>query len=223
MAADVRLALDCPPMRSVGRSSRVCAAALSLALAAVLTAACGGSERTQPKLHGFVRAPSLEVGQVVLPDVAPGGSARSAMRAEPGGLLLVYFGYTSCPDVCPTTMADLRAALGRLPADQRARVTVAMVTVDPRRDTPKVLNGYLGHFFASWRALRTTDADVLREAERAFQTTHRFGPKDAAGNYEVTHTSVVFAVDPAGRVRVEWPFGTSVDWLTSDLRAALRR
>lgn len=209
-------------MNPAGGRPRVRAAVSSILVLAALLIGCGGSAPPQPKLHGYVRVPSLEVGDVTLPDVAPGGRQRSAMRAAADGLLLVYFGYTSCPDVCPTTMADLRAALGRLPAALRDRVQVAMVTVDPRRDKPRALNDYLGHFFATWRALRTNDADELANAERAFQTTHRLGAKDADGNYEVTHTSVVFAVDPTGRVRVEWPFGTKPEAIASDLRAVLK-
>lgn len=209
-------------MIPAGRRPRVPAAVTSILLLTALLTGCGGAAAPAKKLHGYVRAPSLEVGEVTLPDVAPGGERRSAMRAAPNGLLLVYFGYTSCPDVCPTTMADLRAALERLPADLRGRIQVGMVTVDPRRDTPRALNAYLGHFFASWRALRTTDPAELARAELAFQTTHRLGAKDAGGNYEVTHTSVVFAVDPAGRVRVEWPFGTKPEAIASDLRAVLK-
>lgn len=209
-------------MNPAGRRPRVRAVAILILVLALLPAGCGGSDAPPKKLHGYARVPSLEVGEVTLPDVAPGGARSSAMRAAPNGLLLVYFGYTSCPDVCPTTMADLRAAFEQLPRGLRDRVQVGMVTVDPRRDTPRVLNSYLGHFFTSWRGLRTTDPTELARAERAFQTTHRLGAKDAAGNYEVTHTSVVFAVDPAGRVRVEWPFGTKPDAIASDLRAVLK-
>lgn len=210
--------------RTPRRPSRTRAAvALTLSVVAAALVGCGGSDPAPPKIHGFVRTPPMKVADVTLPDVAPGGALQSAMRADPDGLLLVYFGYTFCPDVCPTTMADTRAALKRLSRTERQRVTVAMVTVDPRRDTPKALNGYLGHFFGSWRALRTTDPTALRRAERAFQATHRLGPKDAHGNYEVTHTAVTYAVDPDGVVRVEWPFGTSSAALAADLHAVLAR
>jgi protein SCO1 len=69
------------------------------------------------------------------------------MRADDGEVLLVYFGYTSCPDICPTTMADIRLALEACHRDLAERVSVAMVTVDPERDTTEVLTGYLGYFF----------------------------------------------------------------------------
>lgn len=205
------------------RRSRTYAAAAALAasLAAVALMGCGGSDATQQKLHGFVRTPPLRVGDVALPDVAPGGRTRSPMRAAPDGLLLVFFGYTFCPDVCPTTLADLRTALGQLPRDERRQIEVALVTVDPARDTPKALNRYLGHFFGSWRALRATDPAQLRRAERAFNATHRLGPKDQDGNYEVAHTAMTYVVDRAGLVRIEWSFGMSSADMAADLRSVL--
>jgi len=194
-----------------------------LLLIAVALAGCGGAQDTDNQLHGFVRSPPQRVGAVALPDVARHAPAPLALRARPGQLLLVYFGYTFCPDICPTTLADLHDALGRLTPAQRSRVAVAMVTVDPHRDTPKVLNGYLSHFFASWHALRTTSPATLRRAERAFGARSHIGPKDRHGDYSVSHTAEVYAVGPDGVVRVEWPFGTASADIAADLRTALAR
>src|SRR5690606_40197961 len=83
-------------------------------------------------------------------------------------LLLVYFGYTSCPDVCPTTMADVSAALVDLPPDKAGRVRVAMVTVDPERDTDEILAGYLAHFFSRGIALRTDAPTAIEAAAAAY-------------------------------------------------------
>lgn len=195
-------------------------ACATFALAAALTG-CGGDEDTT-NLNGFTRTPAANVGSVGLPDVAPGaGGATMPFRAAPGGLLLAYFGYTYCPDICPTTLADVRRALERLPAADRGRVAVAMTTVDPDRDTRKVLNGYLRHFFPTWHALRTTDPAELRRAEKPFGARHEIGPKNADGEYDVSHTAVLYAVDDAGVVRVEWPFGTEADAIAADLRTLL--
>lgn len=195
-------------------------ACTTLALAAAL-AGCGGDE-DQATLSGFTRSPPANVGSVGLPDVAPGaGGGTMAFRAERGGLLLAYFGYTYCPDICPTTLADVRRALERLPAAQRRRVSVAMTTVDPGRDTPKVLNGYLRHFFPTWHALRTTDPAALRRAEKPFGARHEIGPKNAEGEYDVSHTAVLYAVDDTGVVRVEWPFGSDAQDIAADLRTLL--
>lgn len=192
-----------------------------LTIAAAI-AGCGGGENNNRSLKGFTRTPTAQVGAVGLPDVAPKRAGLPmAFRAKPGGLLLTYFGYTYCPDICPTTFADVRSALRKLPAAQRRRVTVAMVTVDPARDTPKVLNGYLGHFFTAWHALRTTDQGALRRAEQAFGATHEIGPRRADGNYDVSHTALLYAVDERGIVRVEWPFGTPSADIAADLQTLL--
>jgi len=202
--------------------SRAAAFAFTMAGLAAAVAGCGTGQ-DHHKLHGFTRTPPPRVGDVGLPDVSPGhGGRRMAFRAAPGGLLLVYFGYTSCPDVCPTTLSDLGRALKALPGAQRRMVSVGMVTVDPARDTRTVLNGYLGHFLPAWHALRTTSTARLRGAERAFNAYSRLGPKDRTGNYAVVHTAEVYAVDEGGTVEAEWPFGTSPADLAADLRTLLR-
>lgn len=202
----------------------VSAVALSaLSLAAVT--GCGSSDSgTDGDLNGMTRTPPTEVGGVSLPDVSPGGGGREAeLRGEGDGLTLVYFGYTSCPDVCPTTLADLRTALEGLPADQADHVEVGMVTVDPERDTPRVLNGYLGHFFqlGQFDSFRTTDMDELARAESAFGASSKLGKPDRHGDYDVSHTAQVYAVDDTGRVLVEWPFGAPSDDIRSDLERLL--
>jgi len=170
-------------------------------------------------LKGFTRDPVPEVGGVSLPDVGAGGEERP-LRAAPGDLLVVYFGFTSCPDICPTTLGDVRAALKRLPAAQRERVEVAMVTVDPERDTATVMRGYVGHFFTKWRAYRTTDSAALAAAEKAFGASHSITPtKD--GEYDVVHSAYTYVVDDQGRVVVEWPFGMPRRDITADLSTLL--
>ena len=110
-----------------------------LVVLAVAVAACG-----EPReLAGFVRTPAPSVATTSLPDVASG--EQFDFVAPEDGLLLVYFGYTSCPDVCPTTLADVRTALGRLGEDAD-RVELVMATVDPDRDTPERLAHYVRWF-----------------------------------------------------------------------------
>jgi protein SCO1/2 len=203
------------------RVGRLIAATCTILAVAAALAGCGGDEDTST-LNGFTRTPPARVADVGLPDVAPGAGGRTMpFRAARGGLLLAYFGYTYCPDICPTTLADVRRALEVLPAAERRRVAVAMTTVDPGRDTRKVLNGYLSHFLPSWHALRTTDPDALRRAESAFGVRHEIGPTDKHGDYDVSHTAVLYAVDDRGVVRVEWPFGTSSNAIAADLRTLL--
>lgn len=186
----------------------------ALAVIPVGIAACGQEER----LSGVLRSPPLDASGVALPAVTDAGSkAAMPFVADRGSLLLVYFGYTSCPDVCPTTFADLRTAIGDLPEDDRDRIEVAMVTVDPERDTEAKMAEYLGFFFDNWRAYRTNDPRALARAEKALAASHRVGRKDRDGTYEVSHTATLSAVDRKGKVLVEWPFGTSAEDISTDL------
>lgn len=199
-----------------------------IAVGALLTVmGCGsdGSDRgagnDDPGLAGVVRSPSLEVADVELPDVAAGG-APSTMRAAEDELLLVYFGYTFCPDICPTTMSDISVALAELPDDMADRVEGAMVTVDPERDTDEVLTAYLDHFFERSRALRTDDIARVDAAAEAFGVRyevedHRPGDTD----YDVSHSAVTYVVDDTGTVVVEWPFGLDSLDMADDLRTLL--
>jgi protein SCO1/2 len=194
------------------------AAWLTLGLLVAMLAAC------QPaSLGGAVRDPAPRVADISLPDASRGG-ALTPMKAPPGELLLVYFGYTSCPDICPTTMSDISVALADLPADAARRVAVAMVTVDPERDTAETLSGYLSYFFERSHALRTDDPEMLAEAARAFGAQWEVaphGPGDSA--YEVAHTAITYVVDDTGTVAVEWPFGFATDAMSSDLAILLER
>lgn len=190
----------------------------ALAVIPVGMAACGQEER----LTGVLRSPPLDSSGVALPAVTDAGSrARMSFVADRGSLLLVYFGYTSCPDVCPTTFADLRMAIGDLPEGDRDRIEVAMVTVDPQRDTEAKMTDYLGFFFENWRAYRTTDSKALAKAEKALAASHRVGRKDRDGTYEVSHTATLSAVNRKGEVLVEWPFGSSAEDISADLRLLL--
>jgi len=182
-------------------------------------AACGGDDDDEPTLAGAVRTPPLDVSEVTLPEATSGEPL--AMRAPPGELYLVYFGYTSCPDVCPTTMNDIAVALGDLPGALADRVTVAMATVDPERDTAEVLTGYLDHFFARHLALRTADPEALASAARAFGVQWEVEEHAPGEPYEVAHTAVTYVVDDTGTVAVEWPFGFDSEAMTADLRILL--
>jgi protein SCO1/2 len=186
-----------------------------VALLAVLLAACDSGPA---ELAGYVREPLPDVGGVTLPDESRGGEA-FPMQADPGEILVVYFGYTSCPDICPASMADVRTALGDL-GDLADRVAVAMVTVDPDRDTPEVLTGYVQSFVPGSHALRSEADPPLRRAADVFGASYDVTVADD-GTVEVGHTASLYAVDDAGLLRVTWPFGTPPADLASDLRILL--
>jgi protein SCO1/2 len=126
-----------------------------------------------------------------------------SLDALRGRVVLVNFGYTHCPDVCPTTLAIGREVLRARP-DQ---VGVVFVTVDPERDTPAALASYLRFFEAPIVGL-TGSPDRIGSVTAAWGVTAIFGERDAAGNYPVTHSAGTYVVDPDGRLRYLYPYGT---------------
>lgn len=212
------------PSRRRGRAAALLAV---VALAAVpLLAACGGGDEgagsTTTAVEGFAgysRTPSPSVAAVTLP--AADGSGDVAMPAPAGGLRIVYFGYTSCPDVCPTTMSDLKRALADLPSGDRAKVSVDMVSIDPARDLPQKLVDYVRTFIPDGVALGTSDDARLRAAANAFGADYSVTPGKDGGDPEVSHTADLYVVDDAGRLVLAWPFGTKSGDIAADLRLLL--
>ncbi|MCX7619287.1 MAG: SCO family protein [Acidimicrobiales bacterium] len=180
----------------------------------------GGSSTTATeaanRLSGIVRQQPLDVFDVSVTDARTGQTMPVAPPA--GELRLVYFGYTSCPDVCPTTLADVRRALRTLPADESGKVSLLFVSVDPERDTAEILDGYVSSFVTPNYLVRLEDPDALAQLESRFGARSELGPRHEDGSYEVAHTALLYAVDPAGKVVVEWPFGTPSDAIASDLK-----
>jgi protein SCO1/2 len=193
-----------------------------------LLVACGSDDAAGPsssttaaddgQFAGYTREPVPSVRDVSLP--AADGTPVAMPASQPGGLRIVYFGYTSCPDVCPTTMSDLKRALATLPEDQRAKVQVDMVTIDPARDTAEKLPEYVTTFITDGTALRTDDQAALRAAADAFGADYSVEP-GPDGEPEVKHTAELYAVDDAGNIVMIWPFGTTSKDIGEDLARLL--
>ena len=177
---------------------------------AVTATACSTRE-----FAGFVREPAPDVSALSLPDTSTGDDL--TLRARPGGLLMVYFGYTNCPDYCPTTMSELKIALRR--AGDPAAVDVAMVTVDPDRDGP-ILADYVGSFFPDGHALVTYDDALLAEVAAPFGASYLVSTDDD-GSIEVAHSTALYAVDDSGRLVMTWPFGIDIDEMAADIEDLL--
>ncbi|MCH8179904.1 MAG: SCO family protein [Proteobacteria bacterium] len=135
-----------------------------------------------------------------------------------GKVVFVFFGFTQCPDVCPTTMAELAEVRRRLGADG-SKVQGVFVSVDPERDTPEVLKAYLGNLDASFVGL-TGSLDQVDATAREFKVFYQKVPTPG-GSYTLDHTAGAYVFDPAGRVRLFVRYGLGVDALTSDLRQLL--
>ncbi len=188
----------------------------AVALFTLVLTACS----SQPEeLSGFVRTPLPSVADISLPDASAGG-APFQMVAPQGELLLVYFGYTSCPDVCPTTLADLKTALTDL-GDDAAKVSVAMETIDIGRDSADIISHYVQSFIPEAHGLRADDDATLRAAADAFGADYEVTVGDN-GEYEVMHTAHLYAVDDQGNIQVTWAFGTEPATIAGDIRILLR-
>ncbi|TBW56001.1 SCO family protein [Marinobacter halodurans] len=118
-----------------------------------------------------------------------------------GQVRVLFFGYTSCPDVCPTTLAYLHKVIEKMPADTRDDITALFVSVDPRRDTPERLGRYVAHFDSHIVGL-TGPEDALRELAKRYRTTFGYGDPDSDGNYAVSHSSAIYVFDGKGRIRL---------------------
>ena len=135
-----------------------------------------------------------------------------------GKVVVVFFGYTRCPDVCPTTLADLKAAREQL-GDEGKRVQVLFVTVDPERDTPKLLASYVPAFDPSFLGLYGDAAATARVAKE-FKVFFQKVPGKTPDSYSVDHTSASYVFDPQGRLRLLVRPG-NVPNLVADLRTLL--
>ncbi len=149
-----------------------------------------------------------------------GPATSFTFRAAPGGLLLVTFGYVSCPDICPATLANLRRALTSLGPDS-SRVEVAFVTVDPARDSAAVLAPYLHSFIPAGHPLRPDTQAQLARAESAFNALSSV-TRQPDGSVEVSHTPLSYLVGDRGELLLTWDFGTPPADLAADLRRMLR-
>ncbi|MDX2381933.1 MAG: SCO family protein [Acidimicrobiia bacterium] len=188
--------------------------------AALVRVACGPDDGGDSTLTGIVRDPAPVVDGTVLPSVADEGEIVE-FRARQGGLQAVYFGYTSCPDVCPTTLADLTVALRKLPDDQSAMVDTVMVTVDPDRDLD-ILADYVRSFIPDADAAGTDDDDLLAEAAEPFGVVYSVTALDD-GSIGVEHSPFLYVVNDRGELVVTWQFGETSDNMAADMATLLER
>ncbi len=137
-----------------------------------------------------------------------------------GKVVMLYFGYTFCPDVCPATMVELRDAMELL--DKRSEdVQVIMVTLDPERDTAEVLEDYVAHFDDSFIGLTGT-LDELSAVTTAMGIFFEKHEGSAASGYLIDHTATVTVLDKAGQLRLFYPFGTTGEEMAADLKYLVR-
>ena len=137
-----------------------------------------------------------------------------------GNTVLLFFGYTSCPDVCPTTMAELKQALEKLGEEDAKQVQVLFVTVDPERDTPERVQEYVDHFNSNFIGLSGTESE-LADVWRDYGVFRETMEGTSAAGYLVNHTARVSMIDKDGNLRLSYAFNTPVDSIVHDLKLIL--
>ena len=137
-----------------------------------------------------------------------------------GKAVVVFFGYTQCPDVCPTTLATLAEAMKQLGPDAD-RVQVLFVTIDPARDTPALLNAYVPAFDSRFIGLYGDD-DATQRVAREFKIIYQKQPGTTPDTYTMDHSAGTYIFDPQGRLRLFVGHGKTPEVFVHDLRAILR-
>lgn len=203
----------------------VAAAGAAAGCAAPGGSAAGPGKRTGPgglvireskPAHGFRGTyldPPLPLPDGVFTDTT--GRPFALARDARWPVTLVFFGYTNCPDVCPTVVADVAAALRRMPARLRDRIGFVMITTDPERDTPKALRAYLDRFDESFVGL-TGPMPVIKAAADRLKVVIESPDPRPDGGYTTDHGSHVTGFGPDHRGRVFWTPGTPVGDLRHD-------
>ena len=135
-----------------------------------------------------------------------------------GQYQLIYFGYTFCPDVCPTTLALIAAAMDKLGANQE-RIVPIFITIDPARDKPQVLKKYLAAFGPRFVGLTGTP-DQIAKVEKEYRVFAKKTPM-ADGNYGIDHSSVIYLLGPDGKLAAFYDEAASPDDLAKSLREKL--
>jgi protein SCO1 len=140
-----------------------------------------------------------------------------------GKYVALYFGYTSCPDICPTTLAGLKTAIDALDIQQTSQVQIVFISVDYKRDTPEKVDAYAKMFHTDFIGLGGT-WDQINQVTQDFGIYYKLdNPDPATGSYIVEHTATVLLLNRQGELVVTWPYGQAPSEITSDLQALFRK
>lgn len=215
-----------PLARGARRTRRLLSVLGAVALLVPLTAACGGSSggpssegsSTPAALHGAVPDQHAPRPDFTLVDTA--GKTYDFGAQTTGRVTFLYFGYTHCPDECPTSMADVASALRKVPAAIAQQVRVVFVTTDPWRDTKPVLRKWLDRFNPTFIGLTGTPGQVAGAETRMGMPISRRVPakkKDGVGRYAVDHFAAVMVYGRDDRLATLYPAGVTPGAIAADL------
>ena len=191
-----------------------------LALLAALTACAAPQAR--PGDDSPYNGTEIE-GAFTLPDLTftdNEGADYNLAADSAGTTTALFFGFTNCPDICPTTMADMAQAVDRLDPAEQDRFQVVFVTAAPDRDDPELLDMWLESFDPSFTGLSGTIEDTDAAAADLGISIER--PEDRSGDYQVGHGSQILVFSPAGTSELMWSYGTGPDAIADDLHLLLK-
>jgi protein SCO1 len=196
------------------RAVKAMASALALALSTVFLPACSPDK------------PQFKSVDLTGADYASGfslsdqnGQTRT-LKDFAGKVVVLFFGYTQCPDVCPTTMAEL-AQVKKLLGPDGDKLQAVFITLDPERDTPELLKAYMGNFEPSFVALRPTLAELPALA-KDFKVFYKKAEGKTPGSYSMDHSAGSYIFDAKGRIRLYTRYGSGAENLVSDIRLLLK-
>lgn len=207
------------PWQTCGAGSAAVARMILLLVVGLAAGLLGGCDRLGSQKESFKAVDITGADYARELSLTDADGKRRTLADFKGKVTLVFFGYTQCPDVCPTTLAELAAVKRELGPDGD-RVQGVFVSLDPQRDTPQVLKAYVGAFDPSFVALRGSDEET-QAAARNFKVFFAQVPGKSEGSYTLDHTAGTYVFDAQGRVRLFVRYGSGAEALRHDLKLLL--
>lgn len=192
-------------------------ALLGLILFGVLGVAGCGDSGEQAQLKGS-DITGADFGRSL--DLTDHNGRRVSLETFRGKLVVLFFGYTHCPDVCPTTLSDMAQAIKLMGPDAAGKVQVLFASVDPERDTPDILKAYVPYFHESFLGLYGTPEEVAKAANE-FKVMYRKHVEPGASSYLVDHSAGSYVLDRTGQLRLYLPFAHPPQDIAQDLNTLL--
>lgn len=181
---------------------------LIVALSAILGTAWLLQPFSKPQSHAVIISDTKPTGGDFTLTGVNGDTKLSDFK---GKLVLLYFGYTYCPDICPTNLGNLSVAYRQLNEAQKAGLQIIFVSVDPERDTPSRLQEYANYFEANMIGL-TSDAKTIADVARNYGVVYaKVDDPNNGTNYAVDHSAFTYVVDPEGNLQQQLPHATTPD------------
>jgi len=197
------------------RKQKVLIVPLFLLLAMTWLASCGKSYT----FHGTVNDPPQPATAVVGTNW---NGQPFQLRDQQGKVVVAFFGYTNCPDVCPLTLANMNEAYQKL-GDKAKSVTFVFISTDPARDTPERLAAYVPAFNREFYGINIPEAALvpIKKAFGIYSEKHTGDPQPSADSYFVDHTGYVYIIDQKGQWRLTFPYDAPIDDIVADVEQLL--